>query len=802
MQNQGKTEAQPQTSPVYTASNRASSNSSLGIPANVGMVFQLADGSIQACNPCAEELLGVTAEQMQGCTSINSPWQTVHEDGSPFGGETHPAMVALQTGQPCSDVVMGLSKPNGELIWLKVSANPLFQANESTPFAVVTTFTQSQPQPSPAPKLVEKSTAQQLLATLESISDAFFSLDLDWRLTYVNPQMTRLVNRSSQELIGKNIWEEFPEAAGALFEQEYRRAVAERVTVSFEAFYPPFNVWYAVRAYPMASGLAVYFQDVTEQKNAQAALLQQEQTASERLAEIEAIYATALVGLCFIDTELRYVRINEHMAEIDGVSVEEHLGRTLRDVLPEMADDLEPLYRQLIETGEPIFNLEVSGTNRAQPGVIRDWLVSYYPLKGADNRVQGVNVVVQEITERKRLEQERERLLAEAEAAREAAETANRIKDEFLAVLSHELRSPLNPILGWSKLLQTGRLNASKTAEALKTIERNANLQSQLIEDLLDVSRILQGKFSLNMAPVRLETTIAAALETVRLAAKVKAIQIQISLEPEAFQVSGDAGRLQQIVWNLLSNAVKFTPKGGRVEVRLVRVDDHAQIMVIDTGKGISPDFLPYVFERFRQEDSATTRKFGGLGLGLAIVRQLVELHGGTVWAESAGEDQGATFTVRLPLLKANKQTSNCDRSLPPTIKSLPLVGFKILVVDDEADSRDLIAFVLEQAGAEVIALSSAIEVLQFFQHTQADLLVSDIGMPDMDGYMLLRQVRMLPRQDKQIPAIALTAYAGEYDQKQAITAGFQQHMSKPIDPEKLVQAIAQALTLSGQSPH
>ncbi|MGC1395591.1 MAG: ATP-binding protein, partial [Coleofasciculaceae cyanobacterium] len=356
----------------------------------------------------------------------------------------------------------------------------------------------------------------------------------------------------------------------------------------------------------------------------------------------------------------------------------------------------------------------------------------------------------------------------------------------------HELRSPLNPILGWAKLLQTGKMNPSKTTEALKTIERNATLQSQLINDLLDVSRILQGKFSLNKSPVKLERIIAAALETVQLAALAKAIQIETILEPVG-QVSGDAARLQQIAWNLLSNAVKFTPKGGRVEVKLVKVEDYAQITVSDTGKGISPDFLEYVFERFRQEDSATTRKFGGLGLGLAIVRQLAELHGGTVWAESAGEGLGAAFTVRLPLLNEKSRTSQ-DKFVKKSFSPDSLAGFKIIVVDDEADSRNFVAFVLEQAGAQVIALSSGLEALQVMQNSQYNLLVSDIGMPEMDGYMLLKQAR-LSQANKQIPAIALTAYAGEYDQKQAILAGFQEHLSKPVDPEKLVQVIKTALT-------
>ncbi|MGC1395960.1 MAG: PAS domain-containing protein, partial [Coleofasciculaceae cyanobacterium] len=346
---QGKTEAQPQTS-FSNSSHLPSSNQAREIAADVGMVLQLADGSIQACNPYAEQLLGITAAQMPGCT--NKAWQTIYEDGSPFPSEAHPPQVALQTGQPVSNVIMGFSQPSGEVIWLKVSANPLFQAHQATPYAVVTTFAPSQPAPI-------DSTSQQLLVTLESISDAFFSLDLDWRFTYVNPQTTRLLNRSFDDLIGKNIWEEFPAAVGTVFEQEYRRAIAEQVTVSFEAFYPPFNVWYGVRAYPMASGIAVYFQDITEQKNTQAAILQQQQTASLRLAEIEALYATAPVGLCFVDTDLRYIRANEHLAKMNGVSIEEHLGHTLRQVLPEMADDLEPLYQQVIETGEPIINLEI-----------------------------------------------------------------------------------------------------------------------------------------------------------------------------------------------------------------------------------------------------------------------------------------------------------------------------------------------------------------------------------------------------------------------------------------------------------
>lgn len=379
-----------------------------------------------------------------------------------------------------------------------------------------------------------------------------------------------------------------------------------------------------------------------------------------------------------------------------------------------------------------------------------------------------------------------------SQIAREQAEQANRVKDEFLAVLSHELRTPLNPILGWSKMLRAGRLDAARTKEALLTIERNAKLQSQLIEDLLDISRILRGKLVLQVAPVNLATMIQAALETVRLAAEAKHITIQTVLPQTVLWLTGDSGRLQQVMWNLLSNAVKFTPEGGRIEVRLERSTSSVQIQVIDTGKGIRADFVPHVFDYFRQEDGAITRKFGGLGLGLAIVRQIVELHGGTVGVSSLGENQGATFTVYLPLLKQEDPVQPDSDSTIASEFTESLKGLKILVVDDEADSREFVAFVLEQDGAQVQSVASAFDALQALSESHPDVLVSDIGMPDMDGYELVRQVRLwTTEQGKQIPAIALTAYAGEYDQQQAIKAGFQQHLAKPVDPIELVETVA-----------
>ncbi|MEH2122311.1 PAS domain S-box protein [Nostoc sp.] len=384
---------------------------------------------------------------------------------------------------------------------------------------------------------------------------------------------------------------------------------------------------------------------------------------------------------------------------------------------------------------------------------------------------------------------ERAQLMASLQQQKEQLVQANQIKDEFLAVLSHELRTPLNPILGWSKLLQTKKYDQATTTRALETIERNAKLQTQLIEDLLDVSRILQGKLSLNIAPVNLESAIAAAIETVRLAAEAKLIQINTVLEPNIGQVTGDSSRLQQVIWNLLFNAIKFTPQGGQVEISLQSLDSQAQLRVSDTGKGISSDFLPYVFDYFRQADGATTRKFGGLGLGLAIVRHIVELHGGTVQAESLGEEQGATFTVMLPLIKIYLNSHEGEQQPDD---SPNLNGVKVLLVDDERDTRELIAFILEQSGAVVTQAASAVQALQVMPEFGPNLLLSDIGMPEVDGYMLIRQIRaMSPEMGGRIPAIALTAYAAEVDYQQAIAAGFEQHITKPVEPAKLIQAIA-----------
>ncbi|MEH2320124.1 hybrid sensor histidine kinase/response regulator [Nostoc sp.] len=489
---------------------------------------------------------------------------------------------------------------------------------------------------------------------------------------------------------------------------------------------------------------------------------------------------------------------NQNWCEYTGLTFEQSLGSGwLAALHPDDVQNADEVWSDAVKN-RTIYNNEYR-FKRAFDNSYRWQLARGLPLKDEQGFVVKWFGTCTDIHEQKQILEERAHLLELEQVARGKAETANQIKDEFLAVLSHELRTPLNAILGWSKLLQTRALDQAKTSEALATIERNAILQVQLIEDLLDISRILQGKLTLNITKINLESTVLSALETMHLAAETKLIEVNTAFAPDVGQVMGDSTRLQQIVWNLLSNAIKFTPKGGKIEVRLEEADGYAQIIVSDTGKGISAEFLPYVFDYFRQADSTSTRSFGGLGLGLAIVRNLIEMHGGIVKADSHGEGKGAIFTVSLPLLPDESPSLTDEQNYPVFLppNSLPLTGIRVLVVEDDADSRDFITFVLEQDGAFVIPVSSAFEALQTLAEVKPNVLVSDIGMPDMDGYMLIHELRTwTPEQGGQIPAIALTAFARNDDQQKALKAGFQMHLSKPINPEELIAAIVKLLEI------
>jgi signal transduction histidine kinase/ActR/RegA family two-component response regulator len=395
--------------------------------------------------------------------------------------------------------------------------------------------------------------------------------------------------------------------------------------------------------------------------------------------------------------------------------------------------------------------------------------------------------------------EERESLLDSERHARAAAERASRLKDEFLATLSHELRTPLSAILGWAHLMRAKELAPEDLRRGLETIERNARMQTQLIEDLLDMSRITSGKVRLDVQPVQPASFVEAALETVRPAAEAKGIRLEPAIDPVAGPVYGDPGRLQQVIWNLLNNAIKFTPRAGKVQVVLERVESHVAIVVADTGVGIAPEFVERVFDRFSQADASATRRFGGLGLGLAIVKHLVELHGGTVRARSLGTDQGSTFEVRLPLAAVHRSAETEPRRHPSAARTTlaefqptDLSGLKVLVVDDQLDARDLVARVLSECHAEVFTAAGAEEALSLVERERPDVLVSDIGMPDVDGFELLRRVRALGEaRGGRVPAVALTAFARSEDRTRALHEGFRVHLSKPVEPSELIACVA-----------
>ncbi|GAX36797.1 PAS domain-containing protein [Nodularia sp. NIES-3585] len=1058
-----------------------------------GMIFQLADTTIQACNSAAENILGYPMHQILGKTFFEPPWQIIHEDGSVVTPATHPAIVALQTRQPCKNIVMGFYQPTGKLCWLLLNCQLLFQGNQAAPYAVITTFidiTQIKLQPTNA-ILAEREILYRTL--MQHIpNSAVYVFDHNLRYLVCEGVELAVVGLEANSMVGKTVEEVFSGETCEIIKPLYSAALSGKTTVQ-EITYK--NQIYDTYTVPVRNQQGEIFagmmlqQNVTSCKQNEALLSLQKDileliatgvplqevlvtlthaietrlnqvfcsimlldesktklhlTVGSSLPEkytqalVDGVPVGAEMGSCGtaaytkqtvivsdIANDAKWVKYRdsalphnlkacwsapildsqgdvlgtfalyystpripqkseqqliESASHLAGVSIEkyrseqalqqsEYLLRLMTETIPQQVwtalpngevdyynqrwrdftgktleqlqangwsdivhpEDLarvEKLWNHSVQTGSeyesearllsrsgeyrwilgqalPLCDQEGKivkwyGTNtditdhiqareafkaselnfrtladtmpqivwtgrpdgwldyynqrwfdytgmtweqtqgwgweavlhpedvrmtvdtwseclrtgknydvecrfrRASDGQYRWHLSRAFPLRNHKGEIIKWFGSSTDIDDYKRAEAALWSALQQQQAARAEAEKANRIKDEFLAVLSHELRTPLNPIMGWAQLLKTGKLDKAKTAQAIETIERNAKLQVDLIEDLLDVSRILQGKLTLNVSPVNLAKTISAALETVSLAAAAKEITIHTMLEENIGEVTGDPARLQQIVWNLLSNAVKFTSAGGKVEVRLEESGSMAQIQVSDTGKGVSREFLPHIFDYFRQEDGSITRKFGGLGLGLAIVRQLVELHGGTVEANSLGEGQGATFTVQLPL---RRRVAACRQSsLEPKIvrdnasqtATLNLSNMKILVVDDDADSRDFIAFVLKMYGAEVTKVGSAWEALQMIVQFHPDILVSDIGMPQMDGYELLRKLRVLPPETGgKVPAIALTAFAAEFDQQQAIAAGFQMHIPKPVEPDTLAAAVVQLVNNS-----
>jgi PAS domain S-box-containing protein len=621
----------------------------------------------------------------------------------------------------------------------------------------------------------------------------------DGKITDANDAFLRLVGRDRNELTRGELWftDLTPEewrahdehlvdemAARGRFgpmEKEYQHRDGRRIPVLVGGSVLPGHTDYGV----------AFIVDLTEQKRAEAAL-------KEQLLLTKTITDNATAALLLVDTDGYCTYANPAAELMTGFTLDELRQRPLCDII----------HSTIEEASHPA---SFCGFTKAafEGGPVRAWegrLVrkcgEAFPASCVvssvlhDGKATMAVIEVRDVTERRRVD-ERERLLESERAARGEAERANRMKDEFLATVSHELRTPLNAILGWAQIARRPDAKAEQIAKALSVIERNTRLQAQLVSDLFDVSRIVSGKIHLKLTPVELADAVETALDQVRAAAEAKGVELCVSIAPGGAIVLGDPNRLPQIIWNLLSNAIKFTKAGGRIDVELSRGGAGSVLSVSDTGAGIAPEFLPYVFERFRQADASTTRQFGGLGLGLSIVKRLVELHHGSVRAESAGIGQGARFVVELPDLPTSGARSHAGAvSAAARGETLGLTSTKVLVVDDDADARDLLVRVLEETGASVIAVPEALEALQVLGAEHTDVIVSDIGMPGMDGYELIRRIRggcSAPMRD--IPAIALTAFARDEDCAHALETGFQAHLAKPVEPSELIEVIATLLS-------
>jgi PAS domain S-box-containing protein len=621
----------------------------------------------------------------------------------------------------------------------------------------------------------------QILLITNSLPVLISYIDAGHRYRFVNQAYESWFGLARREIIGRHAREVLGDAAYDSLRPFFDRAVAgELVTYEREVHYSragtrEINATYVphVGDSSRVEGFIVLVADVSERKRVERELAEANRRAAIILESISEIFFS-------VDRDWRLTLVNRHYRENPMPGADRiRLGEVLWDVFPELVGTpIEERYRHAMETGEPV-RFEAGGVLSGRWHEIR-----VYP------SAEGLSVFSTDLTERKQAEEA-------VRAARIEAETANRMKDQFLATVSHELRTPLNAIFGWAQLLRTGKLDPAAVERGVETIERNARAQKQLIDDLLDVSRIISGKLRLEMQPVEPAGIVEAALETITPAAHAKGVSLRRRIASTGLVV-GDPQRLQQVVWNLLSNAVKFTPKGGEVRVSVQALDGHTRITVADTGQGIASEFLPHVFERFRQADPSSTRRHGGLGIGLAIVRQLVELHGGTVRAESAGAGRGATFIVSLPLAvsiepeeRRQTQTSNGGS------RSVSLDGVRVLVVDDEADARDLLAQILSRSHAEVAMAASAAEGLEVLERFQPHVLISDISMPGADGYDFIRTLR---KRGHHLPAAALTAFARAEDRRRTLLAGFQIHLAKPVDPGELTAAVASLAGRAGES--
>ena len=638
-----------------------------------------------------------------------------------------------------------------------------------------------------------------LTSLLDASVDGILAFDRECRYTAWNRAMARLSGYRPEQVLGRQAFELFPFLKETGEDRYYLEALAGRCAVSRDRRYHVtetgrrgcFDGYYSPLYGPSGEvvGGAAVIRDTTERKRAEG----QAREAHQRLRFHVENTPLAVIEW---DSDFRVSRWSEAAERLFGWGAEEVLGKHFGDwefVPPEDAREVALVTERQRRGGEVQGVLRNRNYTKGGAVLHCEWYNSV--LRDETGRLVSVLSLVLDVTARVRAERERALLFAREQEARREAEAANRLKDEFIATVSHELRAPLTSILGYAVLLRDGSVVGDEAARASEVIERNARAEARLVGDLLDLSSIMTGKLRLNAQPVELAALIEAAVESARPAARAKGVRLRAELGQGPCAVTGDPERLQQVVWNLLSNSIKFTPAGGDVAVGLARAGSRAEIRVSDTGLGIGPELLPYVFERFRQGDQSTTRQQGGLGLGLALVRHLVEMHGGSVRAESDGEGLGAAFTIDLPLRGAREDRPAAPRGAAPASGrdgSAPLDGLRLLVVEDDDDFRELLRVMLARDGAEVTAVKSAAGALEALGRSRPDVIVSDIGLPGTDGYELMREVRALTEeQGGRTPAVALTGYATERDRRLAAEAGYQLHVAKPVDPAALTAAVA-----------
>lgn len=737
-----------------------------------------AEGRITMFNEAAVELSGRTPEI--GSDSWCVTWKLYHTDGTPMPHAECPMAMALKQGKPIRGYEAIAERPDGSRVNFVPYPTPLHDSTGKLVGAINMLVDISER------KQIEevlRRNERELSEFFENASEAIHWVGPDGTILRANRAELRLLGHTSEEFLGRNIAEFYVDQAviGDILRRLKRGETLESYPAKMRCKDGSVRDVLINSSVYFENGEIVHSRCFTRD-------VTRELRTEKVLRHFAAIVETSDDAIISKDLNGVITSWNPAAARLYGYTAEEVIGKPVSILIPPERPDEEPSILARLRRGEAIDHYETVRLTKEGRRLYVSLTVS--PIRDATGKIIGASKIARDITEQKQTLDEIARLLSAERAARQDAEIASRTKDEFLAVLSHELRTPLTAMLGWLSILRAHELDEKTTEHAIETIERNAKAQAQLIEDLVDVSRIVGGKLNLQVEPIELLPVIDAAIEVVRPAANAKEIVIDVNYDSSVGPVMGDAARLQQVVWNLLSNAIKFTPKGGVVQVDFRRAESSAEVVIKDSGIGIASDFLPHVFERFRQAESPVTRSHRGMGLGLAIVRHLIELHGGTVEAQSGGENQGAEFTIRLPLAATTTTSATEITAQQQNGDNKELHGLRILLVEDEPDARELIALVLQGSGADVEAVDTAGDALERLPIFIPDVLLSDIGLPVESGYDLIRKVRALSSEMNKVPAIALTAFATESDRKMSLSAGFQAHLAKPVEPANLVNTI------------